>query len=339
MEFPKLTENLSIISTLGDNPGVDNGLTAEGLKAKFDEAALILQRYINEKLVEGLNEIFAGGPAAPSDGFNMNGPINMNRQPIWNVRDPVGDGDALNLQFANATYVPKARTINDKSLADNLNLSAKDVGARSDTWLPTLAEIGAAPISNWRGTFTGNIDSTGLNGLYWLSSGHTGTVPDDMPQYAFLDASSRHQRLMYFGNSGITKIYERYYTNNKWYDWHRTDSVPNDMFYGIAYKTQEKWNGKDVWAKVINLGTMQANGLKNHSTGVKKSENVTFISHEVSVTDGTFIYNINSRSFTQGYAYMWVDPNSNAAYWQVNVVAEASMNSYTGTAIVKWIYN
>ena len=59
MEFPKLTENLSIISALGDNPGTDDGLSAEELKAKFDQAALILQRYLNNTLVEKLNEIFA----------------------------------------------------------------------------------------------------------------------------------------------------------------------------------------------------------------------------------------------------------------------------------------
>ena len=38
MKIPEFLDDLNIISKLGDNPGADNGLTAEGLKAKFDEA-------------------------------------------------------------------------------------------------------------------------------------------------------------------------------------------------------------------------------------------------------------------------------------------------------------
>ena len=81
-------------------------------------------------------------------------------------------------------------------------------------------------IHKWQGSFTGDIDSTGLNGLYWLQSGnYTGTAPDDIVTYAFLEATERHQKLIYYSSSSITKIYERYYTNDKWYDWKRTDSL------------------------------------------------------------------------------------------------------------------
>ena len=47
MEIPKLLEDLNIISKLGDNPGTDDGLDADSLKAKFDAAALIIQTFIN----------------------------------------------------------------------------------------------------------------------------------------------------------------------------------------------------------------------------------------------------------------------------------------------------
>ena len=144
MIFPKLTDDLSIISKLGDNPGADDGLTAEGLKSKFDEAALILQAYLNGTLVETLNKLFAGGPSAPNSGLNMTGPINMNNNPLQNVRDPQSDHEAMNLAFANGAYVPQSRKINEKPLSSDISLSAKDVGARGDTWLPTPAEIGAA---------------------------------------------------------------------------------------------------------------------------------------------------------------------------------------------------
>lgn len=62
MRISKFLDDLAIISKLGDNPGTDNGLTANGLKAKFDEAALKIQTFINS-LVEFLNtELALDGP-------------------------------------------------------------------------------------------------------------------------------------------------------------------------------------------------------------------------------------------------------------------------------------
>lgn len=144
MEFPKFTADLSIISKLGDHPGTDNGLSAEELKAKFDEASLLLQAYLNGTLVELLNTAFAGGDSLPVDGLNMNGAINMNRNPLQNVREPQSDHEAMNLGYAKEHFVPNERTVNGKALATDIALNAEDVGARSETWLPTIAEIGAA---------------------------------------------------------------------------------------------------------------------------------------------------------------------------------------------------
>ncbi len=61
-KFKKLLDDLNIISKLGDNPGTDNNLASAGLKAKFDEAALAIQVFINN-LVDGLNtELGDNGP-------------------------------------------------------------------------------------------------------------------------------------------------------------------------------------------------------------------------------------------------------------------------------------
>lgn len=47
----KFDADLNIIQKLGDEPNTDNNLNAAELKEKFDEAANIIQRYINEVLV------------------------------------------------------------------------------------------------------------------------------------------------------------------------------------------------------------------------------------------------------------------------------------------------
>lgn len=46
------SDDLEIIQKLGDEPNEENDLTADQLKAKFDEAGLTIQQYINDTLVE-----------------------------------------------------------------------------------------------------------------------------------------------------------------------------------------------------------------------------------------------------------------------------------------------
>ena len=51
MIVENLNENVEIIQTLGTYPNQDQGLSAEDLKAKFDEAAKIIKAYLNEIIV------------------------------------------------------------------------------------------------------------------------------------------------------------------------------------------------------------------------------------------------------------------------------------------------
>jgi hypothetical protein len=109
-----------------------------------------------------------------------------------------------------------------------------DVLTELDTQLDNKLNSSAAHI--WRGSYTGSIDDNTLNGTYWINiTGEnpavTGTfpIPDaQMPsgfnQYGFLIANARYQKLVKYSNNSLTAIWERYYTNNKWYAWIRTDS-------------------------------------------------------------------------------------------------------------------
>lgn len=54
MALERLNDDLSVISKLGTNPGIDNGLSEEQLKAKFDEAVNIIKLFLNEKLIPSL---------------------------------------------------------------------------------------------------------------------------------------------------------------------------------------------------------------------------------------------------------------------------------------------
>lgn len=54
MAIPKMTDDLKIIQKLSDLPNATDGLTAEELKAKFDEAAGLIKEYINSKLIPAI---------------------------------------------------------------------------------------------------------------------------------------------------------------------------------------------------------------------------------------------------------------------------------------------
>ena len=56
MPISALTENLAVHQSLSDEPNGDDGLTADEVKAKFDQAALAIQKYLNEILVPAVNE-------------------------------------------------------------------------------------------------------------------------------------------------------------------------------------------------------------------------------------------------------------------------------------------
>ena len=51
MAFTQFTYDMDIIAKLSDSPNVDDGLTADQLKAKFDEAGKAVKDYINNVLL------------------------------------------------------------------------------------------------------------------------------------------------------------------------------------------------------------------------------------------------------------------------------------------------
>lgn len=80
----KFDADLNIIQKLGDEPNTDNNLNAAELKEKFDEAANIIQRYINEVLIpytEGkANEKHAEQHA--KDGTDPVTPLSIDALPL-----------------------------------------------------------------------------------------------------------------------------------------------------------------------------------------------------------------------------------------------------------------
>lgn len=76
MSIPTINHDMAIIQKLSDLPNSTEGLTADELKAKFDEAALAIQKWINETLVPAIkaeNIPFTG--SAEIDGDTLDAAI------------------------------------------------------------------------------------------------------------------------------------------------------------------------------------------------------------------------------------------------------------------------
>lgn len=71
MAFTQFTRDMDIIAKLSDSPNVDDGLTADQLKAKFDEGGKAIKDYINNTLlVEALEKpTFTGLVKSDGRGF------------------------------------------------------------------------------------------------------------------------------------------------------------------------------------------------------------------------------------------------------------------------------
>ena len=127
MAIPKFLDDLNIISKLGDDPRVDNGLSTNEFRAIFDKAALLVQAYINTVLlpeldklvdVEALLESILDTTLSAQDkaanaqatgealrkklnisGGSMTGILNMNSNRVTNLPQPVNAADAANKEY------------------------------------------------------------------------------------------------------------------------------------------------------------------------------------------------------------------------------------------------
>lgn len=166
----KLLQSVEIIQALGENPNIDDGLSSEELKMKFDEAARIIKSYLNDILVpyiNGLSESIskqlddtltrpdlaaqakAVGNALTgklsTTGGTMSGAISMGGNKITGLGTPTDSADAVSKAYADQKYSP-----NNK---------------------PTPADIGALPTAG--GTMSGYLNFNDSNGLSWTTADGT----------------------------------------------------------------------------------------------------------------------------------------------------------------------
>lgn len=148
MAIPKFIDDLNIIAKLGDRPSADNNLSSDAFKRKFDEGILIIQNYINNVLIPGIeNSVSEDGLLSQVgaalkgkldvDGGTMRGPLNMDGEILKGIAYPTGDDHAVNRAYVTTTTknavlradswsatAPYTQTVTVEGLTDNLKATA-----------------------------------------------------------------------------------------------------------------------------------------------------------------------------------------------------------------------
>ena len=154
----KLTQDLAIISKLGDNPGSENYLTTAALRAKFDAAVLIIQQYINDVLVPALDM-----SSNPAGGLDMQGSIDMAGYSLTGLKDPSNDKDAVSFGFAKKTFALATELtdlLNDIDAAAKVAENAKTAADGAATLAATAKSIADAALPASGGALTGVLTLT-----------------------------------------------------------------------------------------------------------------------------------------------------------------------------------
>ena len=111
MALDRLTEDMNFVRNMGDDPKRDDGLSTQEFKSFFDKAGLLIQNFINNKLIpqiessidEGallqqISEVL--GRKLDKSGGVMTGDLNMNGKRLLNLASPIEGNEPATKDYA-----------------------------------------------------------------------------------------------------------------------------------------------------------------------------------------------------------------------------------------------
>lgn len=135
MAYKRLTDDLNVIQKLDTEPNDIGGLSADELKAKFDEAVNIVKTYINEVLLpamegnEGANNVGIETISAISTATNVQDALIQIVQLIQGIsQGSVPDGSITSQKLADAAVTAAKmaeNAVDSPNISDNAITSAK----------------------------------------------------------------------------------------------------------------------------------------------------------------------------------------------------------------------
>lgn len=206
------------------------------------------------------------GPGAPSKGLLDVGEPGYD---LINKRLYIGNG-----LEADATAIPNEDYVATKIA--NINFPVVSVNDKTGEVHITPADIGAAPAGYGLGHIAYTLpevtdaNDAAYNGWYLLGKDAANGI--GCRAVMRVDAYSSSNLIQTVFSNQYSNYYpliqQRVCFNGTWGDW---EWVNPPMVAGVEYRTTERWNGKPVYVRLVNYGTMPNNTQKSISishTGV-----------------------------------------------------------------------
>ena len=222
----------------------------------------------------------------------------------WNQTDPrkadylKGKDDLANLIKEAKTTASEAQGDIDSHIASKNNphgTTAEQVGARPNTWLPTIAEIGAAPSGYGlgSGTYTQDFNTCLANGWYY-GNASTANGADGFTTncscFVIARNASQVVQYMFYPWSGL--VLQRW-TQDGGTTWHE-EWVNPPLEKGVEYRTTERIQGKAVYKRTSDWGRIEYR-LDGETIWHSYISNGIFVTADITAAGWYKIGTVNTR--------------------------------------------
>ena len=193
--------------------------------------------------------------------------------------------------------------------------TAAEVGARPNTWMPTASDVGAAPAGYGLGVsgavYTSDINTCTKNGWYF-TNGETLNIPHNYFKEASVLVMGRTST--YIAQKLTSPVYRSImmrYTMDGGATWVE-EWVEPPMAVGAEYRTTERYKGKAVYTKLINIGYLP-NATKG-GIAIDVSATLVFRCEGVTSNGYTLPYNYNGNTIDLCAEKGWILVTTNKDY-------------------------
>lgn len=138
-QLDPMTDDVEILSKLGDNPGSDDGLSTQELKSKFDLGSVLLKDNLN-RVIAAVNSLLSSAGNFLQGG-TMAGNLNMNQYRLYGIKSPEDSGDAANKAYVDASE-RKANEYTNSQKPLLLNVTIPSVWSGTAPYTVTVAVEG-----------------------------------------------------------------------------------------------------------------------------------------------------------------------------------------------------
>ena len=158
-------------------------------------------------------------------------------------------------------------------------------------------------------------DNTIKTGFYSMMGDECTDYPEDFPLFRFgmMSVETRFdlmvkQTMYYYGGSNSYNVTAVRSSLDGGETWSKLEFINPPMEIGAEYRTTDRFNGKVVYAKLVNCGTVTASG--NCNTNISAISNL--VSSSVSL--GNIISQFSSDKNNENYFFAYT--NGNYVWWE-----------------------